>query len=91
MIKVCIECGEEKEMFEGTEIKEPKMCIGCYASMVGFIYKHFMKWTNYLIINYKKRLLMQSFFCIIVLFFIGDLKCNLNFQYIVYKGKLLMI
>lgn len=36
--KICIECGEEKEMFEGTEIKEPKMCIGCYASMVGFIY-----------------------------------------------------
>lgn len=38
MIKVCIECGEEKEMFEGSEIKEPKMCIGCYASMTRFIY-----------------------------------------------------
>ena len=38
MMKICDDCGEYTEMYEGIEIKEPKLCLICYAAMVGFYY-----------------------------------------------------
>ena len=35
VVKICTECGST-ELYTGGEIKEPRMCITCFAAMTGF-------------------------------------------------------
>ncbi|YCO58062.1 hypothetical protein ACL9Z5_001343 [Acinetobacter calcoaceticus] len=32
---VCIDCGSS-ELYSNSEIRQPRMCVDCYAAMIGF-------------------------------------------------------